>query len=194
MQAIYHYFKRRATWPVAAALLLLFIVLQQGFEWRRSQLDTRLKVLDGRLWYTPAEARCFLDEIKADGRHLYAATQWTLDLAFVCVFVSLQCVFLANLWQPKQAWVLLVPLLGALFDLLENGFTAYLALSYDGQANPVATVSAGCTAAKLAFYLVGSPLVFIVGIVCQSRRDKAAKSAGSVATTSSGENGHESGR
>jgi hypothetical protein len=160
--SLYILLERWATWPVVALLFVMFLLCAQGFEWRRKTLGYENRGLDSRFWYSPDEARDFLQNIGERGRRIYVATQLTLDIVFPLIYGTLFAALIVHLYARENAKILvLVPLLTVAADLLENVTTAYLAWQFDGQASPVARGVAIVTAAKsslfaLALILIGA--------------------------------------
>lgn len=163
-EAFYNLLDRRGTWPVVALLFILFILCAQGFEYRRSRLGFENQALDSRRWYSPAEARDFFQAIEERGQRVfYAATELTLDILFPIVYGPLFAILLIRVYAPPNAKnFVLVPLLGAAADLLENVTVAYLALQFDGQPSSLARVATVFTAAK-SILLVLSFLLILLG-------------------------------
>jgi hypothetical protein len=163
---IYKRIERVATWPSVALLLILFLLCAQGFEWRRKTLGYGIQSLDARFWYSPDEASAFFDAIKANGQRVYAITQLTLDVAFPFIYGLLFAILLIHLYSQKRAKKLvLVPVLTASCDLLENITTAYLALRFKGQPSPVAWAAAIFTSLKWALLILSLILIAVGAVV-----------------------------
>jgi hypothetical protein len=159
-----------ATWPVVALLFVLFLICSQGFEWRRKRLGYETRTLDARFWYSPTDASDFLCGIGPDGRRIYAVTELTLDILFPLVYGSLFAALIIQVYAPERGkFLLLVPLLAAVFDVLENITTAYLAWQYDGRTSPIARGAAVFTATKSALLLLSLILIVIGAVISASR-------------------------
>ena len=163
-EAFYNLLERRGTWPVVALLFILFVLGAQGFEYRRSRLGFENQALDSRRWYSPAEAKDFFQAIEERGQRVfYAATELTLDILFPIVYGLLFAILLSRVYSPPTAKnLVLLPLLAAAADLMENITVAYLALQFDGQASSLARVAAVFTAAK-SLLLVLSFILILLG-------------------------------
>jgi hypothetical protein len=169
-EASYNLLERRGTWPVVALLFLLFILCAQAFEYRRNVLGYENQALDSRRWYSPSEARDFLKAIEKQGRRVYAATELTLDILFPIVYGALFSILLIRVYPPQSAKnLVIVPLLTAAADVLENLTAAYLALQFNGETSSVARVAAVFTAAK-SILLVLSLILILVGALATLRR------------------------
>jgi hypothetical protein len=147
----YQQLDRIATWPIFALLVALFILFTLGFQWRskvmREIAGHEVKPFDVRVSYTPDEARELLETMGERGRRIYAVTQLTLDLLFPFIYGGLFVITLYRLYgQP--GYLLAVPLVTVVADLLENLTTTYLALSYNGLASAVAHVASTFTIVK----------------------------------------------
>ena len=160
-EAPYNLVDRRGTWPMVALLFIVFILCAQGFEYRRKVLGYENQTLDGRLWYSPVEARDFLQDIGERGRRIYAATELTLDILFPFVYGTLFAILLIRVFAPASAkYLVLVPLLTGAADLLENVSGAYLALQFNGETSSLTRVATLFTAAK--FFLFSLSLILIL--------------------------------
>ncbi len=107
-------------------------------------------MLDGRGWYTPAEAAALfdaLDRLDADARVVYATTALTVDMVFPACYGLLFAVLLFRLFRGG-APLYLLPLALALADVLENTTVAALALSHDGAPSPLVWLAAAFTLVK----------------------------------------------
>ena len=139
----------RATWRMAAAALATVVACAAGLVWRQERLGG-LELLDGRGWYTPAEAAALfdaLDRLDAGARLVYAATGLTVDMAFPAAYGLLLTILLLRLFGPRLPLHLL-PLAAAAADVLENMTVAGLALSHAGPPSPLAWLAAAFTLVK----------------------------------------------
>lgn len=152
MTVLYDQIARIAHWGVAGGLLLLFLVLAQGFKWRNEELNVE-KTFDGRYWYTPTDATELLAKMGDKGRGLYVATQLTLDVVFPVVYGTMFAVLIVLFFERQVGATLLVfPLLNLTFDLLENLSTSFLTLTCaDKKDPPFAYVCAVFSASKWTF-------------------------------------------
>ena len=93
---------------------------------------------DARFGYTRGEIRNLFEdwgvgrrELSPEPRsHSTSLSLWSTGTFFAVISARL---FRKGLWR----WALLVPLSGALADLIENFMIAYLAWSYDGHESPL---------------------------------------------------------
>lgn len=160
--SLYNLLEPFATWPVVAILFVLFLLCAQGFEWRRKTLGYENPGLDGRGWYSPVEARDFLQNIEGRGRRIYAITELTLDILFPLIYGTLFAALIIHVYTRENAKnLVLVPLMSVAADVLENITTAYLAWRFDGQISPVARGAAILTAVKSGLFILSLILIVI---------------------------------
>lgn len=85
---------------------------------------------DLSFFYTPADLSRMVSDYGVQGRQAYIRARWTFDLVFPLVYVSFLAVgiswFISRLENLPTAGKLanLVPILGGIFDLLENTGTS----------------------------------------------------------------------
>ena len=175
-------------WTIALALTLTFVCIL-GFNGRTLALrrEGRLgkgeKLLDGRWWYTPADAGALLCKLGKDGRRLYAVSEVTLDLIFPFAYGLSFALLLVRLWPRDQAWLLLLPFVTVIADLLENFTIAFLAWTFDGDecvpppapppAPPLAKVAAVFTLTKRIFFNLAL-LAVVIGLLWKPFRGGAS--------------------
>jgi hypothetical protein len=166
----YECLSQDASWWTIALVLGITLVCVGLFSGRNDALRRisnigREKLLDGRWWYSKADAAELLDKLGARGRGLYAATAVTLDLFFPFAYGLLFGLLLVRLWPRGQAWLLLLPLVTVIADLLENLTIAILALTYrEGGEAALAGPAAVFTLTKRIF-LTLSTLAVLIGLV-----------------------------
>jgi len=162
---IYTSIERKATWPVAALLVLVMLVANQGFSWRKDQLGQQNQVLDVRRWHTPEQAaQLFKDLADKGALSTYAISEVTLDLAFPLAYGFLFAILIARLWGKQRSWMVLIPLGAMVFDLLENFTIATLALSYNGSPSSLAWLAAICTLFKMVLFVASLLLILAGGL------------------------------
>ena len=109
-----------------------------------------LDLLDGRGWYTPDEASVLfhaLDRLDAGAIAVYATTALTIDMVFpACYGLLFAALLLRLFWSGPPLYLL--PLAGALADVLENVTIASLVLNHDGAPSQMAWLAATFTLAK----------------------------------------------
>ncbi len=153
---------RLATWPAVALLFIGYVLTTLGFMDRAARFCNQPALLDVRFWYSPAEVAVLFDRLGADGRSFYALTEVTLDLAFPIIYVTLLLILIYRLFEPKAArFLLLIPLVGGLADLLENISVATMAWTYAGSRPGFAAVATIFTLVKNSLVRLALVLVLL---------------------------------
>lgn len=177
LDALYLYLVRYATVPVVALLFVLFVLCQYAFEARRKALPVQSHTLDATFWYSPATAREQFEAMGPDGRRLYAITEVTLDLIFPIIYGGLYTLLILQLYHREQAkYLMLIPILTSLTDLMENFSIAYLAWNFDGKESGFTRVAATFTAIKSVLFIL-SMLTIFVGAISGLRHAAPSSSA-----------------
>ena len=141
--------ERCATWRIVLAALVGVAGCLAGLAWRQARL-AGLDLLDGRGWYTPAEAAALfdaLDRLDDGARVVYATTALTIDMIFPLSYGLLFAVLLFRVFRGG-APLYLLPVAVALADALENITVAALALTHDGAPSALAWLAATFTVVK----------------------------------------------
>lgn len=178
--AIYKQLDQCATWTVFILLLVLGGLCWLGFKWRDKALSERaggekITTFDGRYAYTPQEAHDLLEMMGKRGRRLYAFTQVTLDLIYPLVYSSLFLIMIFRLYGDP-GYLLLVPVIAFVADLLENFTNIYLALSHrQGSVPSLARFSSLCTWVKWSGVTI-SAILILVGIAVWLRHGRQTTS------------------
>jgi hypothetical protein len=158
--AIYRLVERNATWPVLALLFILFLLCFAGFQWRNKVVgDT----LESSVCYTPGKASKILHAMGDRGRNIYALTEITLDFVFPFIYGGLFAILLFHVYSRGNArWLLLIPFITVVADLLENFTVAYLAWSFkEGEPSPLAWAATTFTVVKTALFILSLVLILI---------------------------------
>ena len=141
---------RRVVVPAVVAVLLCLA----AFQWRDARLGG-LELLDVRQWYTPEQAAALfgaLDRLDPRARGVYAWTEVTVDLIFPVAYGLLLALVLLRLFGNGRPFYLL-PLAGAVADVVENLSIALLAATYDGAPSSWTRVAAVFTLLKSVLLL-----------------------------------------
>jgi hypothetical protein len=156
--AIYRLVERKATWPMTALLFILFMLCLAGFDWRNGVVG---ETLESARCYTPVKANEILNKMDEGGRNTYALTEITLDLVFPFVYGGLFAILIFRLYNRGLArWLLLIPFITVLADLLENFTAAYLAWSFEaGQPSPIAWAAVTFTVVKGVLFMLSIVLI-----------------------------------
>jgi hypothetical protein len=158
MNTLHGWVTKIATWRGVILLVVIASLCLGGFTWRQGQLGGH-NILDTRFWYTEKDVDDLLTALKPSGRRLYAITQLTLDGVYPFAYGLLFGVLIVLLFPPVQArWLILLPLLAIILDLLENVATTLFA--WDVLPLWLTPVAATFTASKWVF--VGLSLLTVV--------------------------------
>jgi hypothetical protein len=136
---------------------------------------------DTSLFYTPADLYRLAEVYGPEGREAYIRARFTFDIAWPLVYMLFLATAISWLYAralaPGSPWqrANLVPVLGALFDFLENLSTSVVMWRYPAHT-PVVDLLAPCfTVVKWAL-VGGSFVLLLVGIAaiawrwCRRRR------------------------
>lgn len=159
--AIYRLVERKATWQMTGLLFILFILCLAAFDWRNGVVG---ETLESARSYTPAEANEIFKKMGAEGRTTYALTEITLDLVFPLVYGGLFAILIFRLYSREAArWLLLIPFILVVSDLLENFTAAYLAWSFkEGQQpSPIALAAVTFTVLKGLLFVLSLVLILL---------------------------------
>ena len=139
-----------STWMMIASLLLMigfmiFVLPAQAADSAQESGSERSP--DTSFFYTPQDLYQMAEEFGTEGRLAYNQTRWTFDLIFPLVYTTFLAVgiswFVQRLTGWAEIWNLtnLLPILGGIFDLLENSATTYTMFSFPVRSQ-IALVSA----------------------------------------------------
>lgn len=155
--------RRLPAWPLIALLFIGFLLCNLGFDWRNEALGSHIKILDVRVWYSPADARDLFKSLGEDGRRIYAITEVTLDLAFPLIYGTLFVLLICQLYRaPASIRLILLPVVSVITDLTENSLLFYLAMTFNDQATFIAWIASIATATKTAAF-IGSLVAILAG-------------------------------
>jgi hypothetical protein len=165
---------RVSTGWVALAALILFLLfgalVLPGQAAKAEESTGTGRSPDTSLFYTPGDLYDMADAYGPTGRSAYIRARFTFDLVFPLVYLfflatAVSWVY-AKAFAPRSLWRLanLVPVLGALFDYLENTSASLVMARYPNRTPVVATLAPVFTFVKWIF-VGGSFVVLAVGIV-----------------------------
>jgi hypothetical protein len=129
---------------------------------------------DTSFFYSPADLYRYAEAYGAAGRQAYVQARFTFDLIWPLVYASFLVTSISwlssrafpthSLWQRAN----LVPLLGLLFDYLENLATSLVMLRYP-QTTPVVDVLAPVFTGLKWIFVFGSFVVLLAGVIAALR-------------------------
>jgi len=157
-------------WVALAALLvfLLFTALVLPQQATKAERETgSADSPDTSLFYAPSDLYQMAESYGEQGRQAYVRARFTFDLVWPLVYTlflvtAISWVF-GKAFAPDSRWqrANLVPLLGALFDYLENLSTALVMLRYPAQTAGVDLLAPVFTALKWG--LLGASFLLLLG-------------------------------
>ena len=160
-------------WVALAALFifLLFSALVLPQQATKAEQETgSADSPDMSFFYSPSDLYRMAESYGERGREAYVRARFTFDLVWPLVYTlflttSISWVF-SKAFGPDSRWqrTNLIPLLGALFDYLENLSTSLVMLRYPDQTAVVDALAPVFTALKWGF-LGASFLLLVVGTV-----------------------------
>jgi hypothetical protein len=170
---------RVSTGWVALAALVIFVLFtalvlprQAG---QAAQATGSADSPDTSFFYTPGDLYRMAEAYGEAGRQAYVRARFTFDLIWPLVYTLFLATAISGVFRPAFApdsrWqrANLVPLLGALFDYLENLSTSLVMLRYPAQTAVVDLLAPLFTALKWSL-LGASFLLLIAGIVIAAWR------------------------
>jgi hypothetical protein len=156
-------------WVALAALLvfLLFSALVLPQQASKAERETGSAVSpDTSLFYAPTELYGIAERYGEQGRQAYVRARFTFDLVWPLVYTfflvtSISWVF-RKAFAPDSLWqrANLAPLIGALFDYLENLGTSIVMLRFPAHTPGVDLLASVSTLMKWAF--LGTSTVLLV--------------------------------
>jgi hypothetical protein len=177
-------------WVALAALILFLLftatVLPQQAT-KAEQETGSSESPDTSFFYSPSDLYQIADSYGEQGREAYVRARFTFDLVWPLVYALFLATALSWVFGRALAadsrWQLanLAPLLGALFDYLENLSTSLVMLRYPAQTPVVDLLASLFTALKWSFLGASFALLFggiVVGAWRWIARRVASRSAG----------------
>jgi len=159
-------------WAALSALVIfiLFAVLVlPGQSTTAEQVAGDAGSPDTSFYYSARELYQMADAYGAEGRSAYIRARFTFDLVWPLVYTAFLVTAIGwvfgNAFRSDSRWQLanLLPLLGALFDYLENVSTSLVMGRYPDQTSVVAALAPIFTSLKWIL-LAGSFVLLLAGI------------------------------
>lgn len=145
-----------------------------GIQPQMLALTGGLPILDTRLAYTFDDVNELLTALGASGRQLYTYHQiadslFPLAYALTMAFVLGTLVRRVSPENARTRAMVLLPLLGALFDYLENALIATQIASYPALSPAIIAVASAMTGAKWILMAASFAAITILAIVSYLR-------------------------
>jgi hypothetical protein len=147
-----------------------------------SEVSGDARTPDLSFFYTPNELLEMAESYGEDGRDAYIKARFTFDLAWPVVYIlflatSISWVFQRAFTPGSRLWKLnVVPLIGALFDYLENISTSLVMFRYPQRIPGIELLASAFTPLKWIF-VSGAFVLLLVGIVVAVRKGVGKKGA-----------------
>ncbi len=125
---------------------------------------------DTSFYYSPEQLFTMAEVYGAEGRQAYVQARFSFDLVFPMVYglflVTTISWLVGNGVDLASRWrnLTLVPILGVIFDLLENTFTSLVMLGYPGRRLIAAQLASVFTLLKWIF-VYGSFFVLVIVLI-----------------------------
>ncbi|MFL7813382.1 MAG: hypothetical protein ACK2TZ_03725 [Anaerolineales bacterium] len=161
-----------ATWLMVGTLLIMIafmVFVLPGQSAAASQISDGAGSPDLSFFYSPAELTRMASDYGVQGRQAYIKARWSFDLVFPLVYASFLTIgiswFLNRLEDLPAAVRLanLVPILGGIFDLLENTGASLTMALYPSQPPIWLILASAATPVKWVLVAASFILYFVLG-------------------------------
>lgn len=179
------FLKISSTWLMIGSLLLMVVFMIAVLP--AQAVDSANKIgsersPDTSFFYTPEDLYQMAEEYGPTGRQAYIRARWTFDLVFPLVYTSFLTLGISWFIQRISGWkeiyrhINLLPVLGGIFDLLENSATT-LAMALYPKKVQVLLLSASIFT-PIKWVLVSASFIpyFLFGFVWLFQQIQARKS------------------
>ena len=146
--------------------LLLFVLLVLPAENKRAISDFGGITPDTTFFYRPNDLLTMAEIYGEEGRTQYAVSRLRFDILFPMIYAAALSLsiswFLKRLLKQERKWCFfnLLPVVGALFDLLENLFATIVFSSYPNTAGWLLWITPGFSLLKWIFLGVSILILF----------------------------------
>lgn len=175
-----HRLHRLSTGPVTLAALVIFLLFTALVLPRQAasaeEAGGGAGSPDTALFYAADDLYAFAEAYGPEGRAAYVRARYTFDVAWPLVYTFFLVTALSwigrRAFAPESPWlrINLVPLLAALFDLLENISASLVMWRYPALTPGVAEAAPGLSLLKWLFVGGSFALLFIVSGLALWRR------------------------
>lgn len=176
-------YKISKAWVTLAALVVFMLFTALVLPGQTAGADSRAPGVgspDTSFLYSADDLYRMAEAYGLEGREAYIRARFTFDLAWPLVYTaflstSISLVF-TKAFAPGSRWrpANLAPVLGALFDILENSAASLVMLRYPERTPVVDWLAPGFTLVKWIF-VGGSFVLLLVGVGVAARRRIAAR-------------------
>ena len=179
LQRVSDWLRRVSTGWVALSALVVFILFAAlvlpGQSATAEQVAGDAGSPDTSFYYSAKELYQMAEAYGAEGRSAYIRARFTFDLVWPLIYTAFLVTAIGwvfgKAFRSDSRWQLanLLPLLGALFDYLENLSTSLVMGRYPDQATVAAALAPLFTSRKWIFH-AGSFILLLAGIVTAAWR------------------------
>jgi hypothetical protein len=159
-----------STWLMAATTMIMIgfmvFVLPAQSE-TADQISGGAGSPDLSFYYSPEVIYRFAEAYGPEGRQAYIRARWSFDLIFPMVYASFLGVGISWLFQQLPNWpetwkyANLLPVMGCIFDILENSGTSLVMASYPAH-QPVWSILASISTPVKWSFVTSSFLIYFI--------------------------------
>lgn len=148
-------------------LFMVFVLPAQSKEAYRQTGSDRSP--DTSFYYSPQELYQMAADYGEEGRQAYITARWTFDLVFPLVYTSFLTIgiswFITRLpgWSENWSLANLLPILGGIFDLLENTAATLVMSAFPSNYGVILTAASLFTPIKWILVSAGFVPYFVYG-------------------------------
>lgn len=166
--------KKIATWKTIVPALVLYLAFSLGaFPYYQTKVDEladeKIKALDLRLAYTLEDVERSFAKMGTEGRAITSFISGRIDMVYPMVYGCFLILLITNLSKdtiPRRFYLLLIgPLLGMLFDYLENFQVLNMLMQFPEITEKQVQTSSLMTSIKWLFILMSLAIVLVLGLL-----------------------------
>lgn len=153
------------------ACLIIMYTTNHGIRGLR-KYDADFRLLDMRFHYTAANVNETFTKLNEGGRVAYR-NYWILDFFFIACFLVVQLTIINSIamGDATKNVLIVISVLRALLDIVENSMLLYLIGKYPIQNNQFATICSWVTTSKfiaLFLWIIGITVMLLYPVVHRS--------------------------
>ena len=164
-------------WLVLSTILIMFLFMSLVLpnQAKKSLKQTGSSIApDTSFFYTPDDLFQIAEEYGPDGRLAYIKARWSFDLIFPLVYTAFLAIGISWLsmklgsWDERWKIANLVPMLGGVFDYLENGAASIYMAAFPKQIPGLAWAASTFTLLKWVLICLAFLVYLLFGIAALS--------------------------
>ena len=156
---------------LSVLIMVLFMIFVLPNQSDKALMETgSSRSPDTTFFYTAEELYQIADEYGEDGRQAYIKARWTFDLIFPLVYVFFLATgiswFYGFLTSWNDSWKLgnLLPILGGIFDYLENGAATWVMSIYPTRLAALSSLAVFFSLTKWCLISIAFLVYFILAV------------------------------